>query len=61
MNKTGKAKEITLIGAIFLVVIGIIFLSSSSSDSTGVTFWIGIIFLVVGILSVIAILIKIFK
>jgi uncharacterized membrane protein HdeD (DUF308 family) len=61
MNKQAKAREITLGGAIILIVMGIVFLSQSASDSTGVVFWLGIVFLFVGIISLIAILISYFK
>lgn len=61
MNKQGRGKEVTLIGAIFLIIVGIVFLGSSGSDPTGIMFWIGIIFLFVGIVSLIASLMKLFK
>jgi len=61
MNKKGKVKEITLGGAIILLVLGIVFLSQAASDSTGVVFWLGIVFLLVGIISLVAILISYFK
>lgn len=61
MNKSAKAKEITLFGAIFLIIIGIIFLSQSGADKTGIVLWMGIIFLLVGIIALIAILVKLFK
>jgi len=61
LNKQAKAKDITLVGAIILIILGIIFLSQSSSDSTGIIFWFGLIFLFVGIITLIAIFIKMFK
>jgi uncharacterized membrane protein HdeD (DUF308 family) len=60
-NKQAKAKEITLIGAILLIIIGIIFLTQSGNDPSGITTWIGIIFLFVGIIALVAMLIKLFK
>jgi len=61
MNNKGKAQEITIGGAIILIVLGIIFLSQSGSDSTGIIGWMGIVFLIVGIIGIIALLIKLFK
>ena len=61
LNKQAKAKDINLVGAIILIILGIIFLSQSSSDSTGIIFWFGLIFLFVGIITLIAIFIKMFK
>ncbi len=61
MNKIGKAKELTLGGTILLIIIGIIFLSQSGSDSTGTIFWMGLIFLIVGIVGLVSILISYFR
>lgn len=60
-DNRAKTKEITLVGSILLIIIGIIFLGASSSDPSGIIFWIGIIFLIAGIVSFITILIKLFK
>lgn len=60
-DKKAKSKEITLGGAIILMVFGIIFLSKSNTDPTGIILWMGIIFLFVGIIGLIVILISYFK
>jgi len=61
MNKQGRAKPITFVGAIFFIIIGIAFLGSASSDPSRIIFWMGIIFLFGGIVSLIPIIIKMFK
>lgn len=60
-DKKAKAKEITLGGAIILIIVGILFLSASGTDPTGVIFWIGIVFLLVGVISLIAVILSFFK
>ena len=60
-DKQARAKEITLGGAIILIIMGIILLTQSGSDPSGVIAWMGGIFLLVGIVALIAILISFFK
>lgn len=61
MNKAGKAQEITIGGCLILILFGAIFLSASSSDTTGILNTIGIIFIGVGIIGLIALLVKFLK
>ena len=60
-DKSGKAKEITLGGCIILIIAGILFISASGSDSTGIMLPIGIIFVVAGVVGLIAIFFSFFK
>jgi hypothetical protein len=58
MNKSGKAKEITIGGLIILVIAGILFLTESGNDQKGLLGWIGLVFLGVGVLGIIAFFIR---
>jgi hypothetical protein len=58
MNKSGKAKGVTYLGCIILILIGVVFLSQSGSDPTGVVFWIGLLCVVFGLIGLALLLIK---
>lgn len=62
MNKKGQRGEsITLGGSFALIVFGVIFLSASGSDTTGILNMMGIIFIAGGIIGFIALLVKFFS
>lgn len=61
MNKIGKAKELSLGACLFLIIAGIVFLSASSSDPTAIFFFVGILFLIVGIIGLIVVITSWFK
>ena len=61
MIRGAKANEITLVGAIFLIAIGIFFIANAHSDTTGIMFVTGIIMVLVGIISLVTILMRMNK
>ena len=60
-NKCGKAREITLGGAILLLIAGIAFITQSGTDSTGLMLSIGLIFSLAGGVSLAGILVSYFR
>ncbi len=61
MNKHGKVKEISLTGAIFLVIVGIAFLGSANSDPSGIVGAMGVAILGIGFLVLAVVIIKLFS
>lgn len=63
MNSKGNIKTIisTLIGATVLIFVGFLFLSSSSTDSTGLLFVIGLIFVIATVIALILWVLRGFK
>jgi|APSaa5957512535_1039671.scaffolds.fasta_scaffold02346_5 hypothetical protein len=53
--------ELSIGGSLILIVAGILFLSTSPSDSTGVMLPIGLVFLFGGIIGFVALIFKSFK